>query len=170
MRRPSQYGWTLGHLSIDGVFECYTCEDVIRPPGVKVVGLTAIPPGRFAIRITKSQRFGVMLPLLLNVPMFEGIRIHAGNTDHDTDGCILVGTAYNRRGVLNSRVALAALLSKLARAQARGEAVWITVESPASQESRDGSVLVAVSSPSPEAPGSPGAAPVGGGAGQRLDT
>src|SRR5262245_59056606 len=81
---------TIGHLFIDGQYQCFTLEDEIRD-GPKVMHETAIPVGRYRVVITRSQRFERMLPLLLDVPNFEGIRIHAGNTDKDTSGCILVG-------------------------------------------------------------------------------
>jgi hypothetical protein len=80
---------TIGELLIDGIFECYTLEDVERD--VKIKGETAIPKGAYKVIINESTRFKRLLPLLLNVPNFEGVRIHSGNTNHDTEGCILVG-------------------------------------------------------------------------------
>jgi len=112
---------TIGHLYIDGEKFCYTLEDRVRPLGEKVPGQTAIPAGRYALAMTYSPRFKVVLPLLKDVPGFEGIRIHAGNTVRDTDGCILVG--YNLEGdmISSSRLALAGLIDKL-RLPA-----WITI-------------------------------------------
>src|SRR5437773_6046728 len=89
-RRASAHGCTIGELVVDGVFECYSLEDEVRG-GPKIPGQTAIPAGRYRVVITPSQRFGRLLPLLEDVPGFEGIRIHAGNTSADTAGCILVG-------------------------------------------------------------------------------
>jgi hypothetical protein len=86
-----QETYTVGHLYIDDVKFCDTLEDKVRAPGVKVFGQTAIPAGKYKVVITFSQRFQRRLPLLLNVPMFDGIRIHPGNTAIDTHGCILVG-------------------------------------------------------------------------------
>src|SRR2546423_440555 len=80
---------TIGELAVNGVFECFTLEDVVRPEKIKRE--TAIPAGRYEIAITFSDKFQKFLPLLLNVPNYEGVRIHSGNRPEDTEGCILVG-------------------------------------------------------------------------------
>lgn len=83
---------TIGKMYVDGVFQCYTLEDAVRPKGApKVYGRTAIEAGTYSVVTTFSNRFQRKLPLLLNVPNFEGVRIHPGNTSKDTDGCILLG-------------------------------------------------------------------------------
>lgn len=106
---------TLGSLYIDGKFQCYTLEDVVR--NKKIFGETAIPKGNYKVIINRSIRFGVDLPLLLNVPNYEGIRIHPGNTDKDTEGCILVGLAVTEQNTLaSSRIAFNALMEKLKHA------------------------------------------------------
>jgi|GEM_PF-177519 len=98
-----------------------------RNGGRKIKGRSAIPEGRYAVVITWSPRLKQWLPLLLGVPMFSGIRIHAGNTAKDTAGCILVGQNLKRGMVLNSRIWLKRLKDKIVEAKARGEGVWITV-------------------------------------------
>jgi hypothetical protein len=110
---------TTGELSIDGVFECYTLEDCIRP--VKVKGMTAIPAGRYRVIITQSRRFKRLLPLLLNVPQFEGVRIHSGNVAADTEGCILVGRTKGKDFVGESRAAFDKLFARLLAAVATEE-------------------------------------------------
>lgn len=120
---------TIGELSVDGVFECFTLEDV-RRPGPKIYGETAIPPGTYDVVITRSQRFQRMLPLLVNVPDFTGIRIHPGNTAKDTDGCILVGRVRNDDLIMSSVAALDALQPKIAAALAQGDRVTIAVRDP----------------------------------------
>jgi hypothetical protein len=102
---------TIGELSIDGKFECYTLEDKERD--VKIKSETAIPKGEYKVIINQSNRFKRLLPLLLNVKNFEGVRIHPGNTNHDTEGCILVGTTRSKDFIGSSRVAFQRLFKKM---------------------------------------------------------
>lgn len=127
-RQPSADGCTIGRLAIDGVFACRTLEDVERK-GPKIAHETAIPAGRYRVAITRSARFGKMLPILLDVPGFDGIRMHSGNVAADTAGCILVGQSKANDSILGSRLALAELQPKIAGALARHEEVWIQIES-----------------------------------------
>ena len=85
---------TIGQLYLNGKFLCYTLEDVARQEGLKIYGETAIPQGTYKVIVNRSNRFQRDMPLLLEVPMFEGIRIHGGNTDQNTLGCVLV--AHNK--------------------------------------------------------------------------
>ena len=124
---------TIGSLSLDGKFECFTLEDCDRhlenpQKGVKVYGHTAIPRGKYKIIINRSTRFQRDMPLLLQVPYFEGIRIHSGNTDKDTDGCILVGDSRGNDYVGESRVAFGRLFDKLQAAIDAGEEITIEVK------------------------------------------
>lgn len=123
-RQPSQPWGTPGRLSIDGEPESFTLEDIVRD--VKIPGDTAIAAGRYRVVIDYSQRFQKLLPRLLNVPNFSGVRIHAGNTAADTHGCILVGLGRAPRGITRSRAAMARLLPQIAQAATKGE-VWIDI-------------------------------------------
>ena len=126
IREPSTVAATMGILLIDGVFTCWTLEDVVRE--VKIPGETAIPAGRYNVRLSLSQRFQKLLPEILTVPNFKGIRIHAGNTQADTAGCVLVGRvrAYDR--VEESKLALMHVMEHLRRATTAGDPITITIE------------------------------------------
>lgn len=107
--------------------ECFTVEDVVRT-GPKVPHETAIPPGTYGVVINHSPRFGKVLPQLLDVPNFVGIRIHAGNhANPDSSGCILVGLGRSATGVTRSRDAMNRLQPQIAEALARGQRVEIEV-------------------------------------------
>ena len=100
---------TIGELSIDDKFYCYTLEDIdrdIEKKGcqAKIQNETAIPRGTYEIVINYSERFQRTMPLLLNVPCFGGIRIHVGNFPKDTDGCILLGKDKGIDQILNSKI------------------------------------------------------------------
>ncbi len=115
---------TIGKLYVDDQFECYTLEDKVRP--VKIKGETAIPAGRYEVIIDFSQRFGRMLPLFLNVPNFEGVRIHPGNTAADTEGCILVGETKDAEFIGQSKLAFEGLFNKLKTAS-ESEKIFIEI-------------------------------------------
>lgn len=104
---------TIGEVHFDGVFFCYSLEDTCRAKGVKIQGQTAIPAGRYEILITHSTRFNRETPQLMNVPNFEGIRIHPGNTAVDTQGCILPGYKKDVDAVYDSQKAYNALLEEI---------------------------------------------------------
>ena len=116
---------TIGELSIDGKFECYVIEDVERE--TKVFGKTAIPKGTYEVVITMSNRFKNPLPLLLNVPNYEGIRIHTGNTALDTEGCLILGQTRSIDFVGRSKLAMSAFMPKLKEGLKNGK-VFITIE------------------------------------------
>ena len=103
---------TIGELTIDGKFECYTLEDKERE-FVKIKGETAIPKGTYKVIINQSNRFKRLLPLLIGVPNFDGVRIHAGNSNHDTEGCILVGQNRSVDYITKSRKAFDSLFKKM---------------------------------------------------------
>ena len=135
--------YTIGRLyiqdSVDdeylaGTKKIYFC-DTLEPTwrdyahgGRKIKGHSAIPEGRYAVVISYSPKFKQWLPILLGVPNFSGIRIHAGNTAKDTEGCILVGENREVGKVLDSRKWLKGIKHKIVAAKERGEAVWITIE------------------------------------------
>ena len=138
--------YTIGRLYIrqqvmdeylPGTEDKYFC-DTLEPTwrdyangAYKVKGRSAIPEGRYAVVITWSPKFGAWLPLLVGDEVFRkqwsGVRIHAGNTAKDTEGCILVGKNREVGKVLDSRIWVHRLKQKMVEAKDRGEAVWLTV-------------------------------------------
>ena len=104
---------TVGKMYVDGVYECYTLEDAVRN-GTKVIGKTAIPIGTYKVIIDASTRFKQDMPHILDVPDFTGVRIHAGNTSADTDGCILLGSTWAGKDFIgNSKIAYKKFFDKL---------------------------------------------------------
>jgi hypothetical protein len=125
---------TLGQLSVNGAFFCYTLEDQIREvkgqltSAWKVDRATAIPEGRYRIELVDSPKFGKQTLTLIEVNDFKYIRIHSGNDEDDTEGCILVGDVITPSLLLRkSKVALARLKAIVIAAIARGESVWIDI-------------------------------------------
>ena len=133
-REPSTLTSTPGTLSVNGSFECFTLEDLVRevhgqPVATwKVADKTAIPVGTYTVTIDFSNRFQRSMPLIKDVSGFDGIRIHSGNTAADTDGCILLGTTRSGPdNVSGSRDAYAGFFPKLQAAISRREPVTITI-------------------------------------------
>jgi len=116
---------TIGRLYLNDVYFCNTLEDVCRDLNKdgdlkdsgesKVFGETAIPAGTYKFMINMSNRFKTMMPLLMNVEGFEAIRIHSGNTDIDTHGCILLGLTRTRDGIGQSKLAFIKLMEHLSK-------------------------------------------------------
>ena len=129
-----QPGYTVGEITVDGDKMGFTLEDEVREqPGQpvkfwKVAGKTAIPSGKYRVHISLSTRFRRLLPLLLEVPGFAGVRIHAGNSSVDTEGCILVGAMWGGGDwISQSRVAFDAIYTKIYAAWRRGEPITLEI-------------------------------------------
>lgn len=134
MRTSLNTNSTLGKLAINGVFECYTLEDTVRevlgtPVSVwKQYGRSAIPVGVYQVTVDWSPHFNRLMPHIDNVPGFDGIRIHPGNTDHDTLGCVLLGkTIVGPDAIGSSRVAFDIFFGKLQAALGDSEYCDISV-------------------------------------------
>ena len=128
---------TIGDFLINGLRYYYTLEDKDRqrqPDGsilpwsrdLKVYGETAISYGRFQVITCFSNRFKKVMPLLLNVPDFDGIRIHGGNTDRDTHGCPLIGCEKGNDCIRESKKAFDDFFPRLTSALKRGK-VYIEI-------------------------------------------
>mgnify|MGYP000795529038 CR=1 FL=1 len=120
---------TIGELLVNDKYLCDTLEDRVRPEGEKVYGKTAIPEGTYEMVLSYSPRFKKILPEILNVPNFTGIRIHCGNSSADSSGCILVGTWDGEKEdwVSDSKIAFNKLMSLLEEATNNKEKITITV-------------------------------------------
>lgn len=151
-RDPSEHETTFGKLSVNGSYYCESLEDQIRElpklPGEsdeawvarwKIPRKTAIPAGRFPVTIDRSKRFNRLMPHILNVSGFSGIRIHALNTAAETEGCPGVGrervnwasaNAPPIPGLMHSGAAFAPLFDEMKVAFGKGEEIWITVKNP----------------------------------------
>lgn len=133
---------TFGRLLADDEHRlCYTLEDEVREvPDVpvadwKIKSATAIPAGRYRLTLEYSQRFGPDTLTVHDVPGFSYIRMHAGNTEADTDGCPLLGMEIDPRGIVGgtSRQAVKLVQYLVRDAIERGEEVWLTVNNHVEQ-------------------------------------
>ena len=147
-RKYLKEDYTIGHLYIDDKYFCDIIEDRVRDFNKdgdlldtneeKVYGKTAIPYGRYRIDMkTRSPKYslrsaylwcGGYLPRLVDVPHFDGILIHAGNTASDSAGCLLCGENKIKGGVVNSMATLRKLYAELKLADSKKEEIWITIE------------------------------------------
>lgn len=122
VRNTQSVGFTEGKLYINGIFECYTVEDADRSleaGGVKIQNKTAIPKGVYEVVLSMSPRFKKVLPEILNVSGFSGVRIHSGNSSKDTEGCIILGAVNSSTDddwVGSSKVAMDRFMPKLRKA------------------------------------------------------
>ena len=128
--------YTMGKLFVNSKYFCDVIEDTVRDLNMdgdlddcgegKVYGKTAIPYGRYEVKLTMSNRFNKVLPILIGVKGFEGIRIHSGNTEQDSLGCLIVGENKEVGKVLNSRVTMDKLMKEFE--SHKMEKHYITIE------------------------------------------
>lgn len=130
-------GYTISRLFIDGERICEALEDTDR--GLrqdmpieeirkrKVYGRTAIPMGRYRVIMSLSPKFGKVLPEVLDVPGFVGIRIHSGNVPGDTAGCVLPGRNTEKGKVLQSTKYTGIVIDRINEAIRNGNDVWLKV-------------------------------------------
>jgi hypothetical protein len=124
--------YTPGKLYYNGVQFCFTVEDEDRHledgQEEKVYGRTAIPRGRYRLLATFSHRFQRVLPILLGVPGFEGVRIHGGNTAEDSSGCILVGKVRTSTGIAQRSDTVERIIDMIDGANDTGAEVWLEIK------------------------------------------
>ena len=130
VREPSTDSGTFSKFYVNGMYQCESLEDVDRrleDGGKKIPDETAIPRGVYKVIIDWSNRFKKEMLHVLDVPGFEGIRIHAGNTNADTEGCLLLGTGRANGWLLNSRAAVDRVFATVETALDKGEEVTLEV-------------------------------------------
>lgn len=141
-RKWPKADYTVGRLYVDGKFFCNTLEDTVRDLSrgtAKIAGQTAIPAGTYRVtldvvspkysnfsRYPWAKPYGGRVPRLLDVPFFDGILIHPGNTPEDTSGCILVGENSAPGRVLNSVATFRKLMDECLL-PARGSGITIEI-------------------------------------------
>jgi len=116
--------YTIGKLYENGIYICDTIEDVVR--NIKIKDKTAIPIGKYKVIVNMSNRFKRLLPLLIDVPGFDGIRIHNGINETSTSGCVIVGENKVKGEVTNSRFWMNKVCDNMIAAQKKG--IKITIE------------------------------------------
>jgi hypothetical protein len=126
-RRDLKDDRTLGAILVDGAHLAYTLEDAVRP--VKIQNETAIPCGVYEVIVNYSQRFSRPLPMLLDVPNFTAIRLHAGNGPRNTEGCILIGKESDGERIWNCSAVVSELTFRIRNATSTGK-VFIEVLNP----------------------------------------
>ena len=136
IREPSQHGATLGVVFVNDQFFSFSLEDQLREvkgqpvESWKVKGQTAIPEGVYRCRLSWSPKFQKVLPEVLEVPGFTGIRIHSGNRHEDSEGCVLIGFQRANAVISESRAAMARLIVDMDVAKDTGEPITLLIENP----------------------------------------
>lgn len=121
---------TISNVTVDDHFVCFFLEDKDRKledGGTKVYGKTAIPRGFYDIKMDYSPKYKKNMPHILDVPQYEGVRIHPGNEEKDTEGCLLPGMSYKKDWVSESNKAYELLLSMMINAWQAGENVTLEI-------------------------------------------
>lgn len=132
IRNNSGEKYTLGRMYLDNVFFCHTCEDEDRflegQVTEKVYGATAIPRGRYKVETSYSNRFCRVLPIVLDVPGFTGIRLHGGNRAEDSDGCLLVGQVRTSSGIAQCATTVQRVIDQIEDAADLGIETWLEIK------------------------------------------
>ena len=147
-RKWKKQNYTISNLTIDGEWFCNVLEDTDRNlddsmsiekiKSLKKPSITAIPRGTYEVSLDiTSPKYSKIpfykelcngkLPRLLYVKGFDGILIHAGNTDKDSSGCLLVGQNKVKGQVINSRETFKALYKLLKDRRIKGEKITIKI-------------------------------------------
>ena len=123
--------WTSGELFANGIHFGFTCEDPDRKledGGTKIQNETAIPRGKYRVILSKSVRFGKIMPEVLGVPQFSGIRFHGLNTAAQSQGCVGVGAELTPTGIRDCATVNAVLIRMIGDCIAQGNKCWLEVK------------------------------------------
>lgn len=124
-RKYLKQGYTIGYWIVDGKLMCNTLEDEVRDLNKngkfdngekKIYGESAIPYGKYKIKMTYSPKYKRMMPQVMDVPHFTGIRIHAANKPTELEGCIALGENKVKGGLINSRLHVNVFIDMLVKA------------------------------------------------------
>ena len=136
-RKYKKNNYTIGQLFINNEYFSDCLEDTDRGltsnmsieeiKRIKVPGNTCIPYGTYKITITYSPKFKKNLPLINDVKGFEGIRIHSGNNNNDTSGCLLLGFNKIKGGVINSKVTVDKFIDIIQKTINSGEIITLSI-------------------------------------------
>ena len=122
--------YTIGQMFIDDEYFCDTLEDTVRDltnVQDKIYGRTAIPAGTYPVILDYSGHFKKLLPHILDIPFFSGVRIHSGNDVEDTNGCILVGSYHHAGYIIESRATMEKLMKKLRETTNKGDRITLSI-------------------------------------------
>ena len=122
--------YTIGQMFIDDEYFCDTLEDTVRDltnTKDKIYGRTAIPAGTYPVILDYSGHFQKLLPHILDIPFFSGVRIHSGNDVEDTNGCILVGSYHHAGYITESRATMEKLMKKLRETIDKGDRITLSI-------------------------------------------
>jgi hypothetical protein len=119
-----------GWVELAGSPVCFCLEDPIRRLGPngegKIPGQTGIPAGRYQMIMNLSHRFQKIMPLILKVPSFSGIRWHSGNDHDDTSGCLLIGREYiNEDYIRGGSVLTPVVYDMIREGLDQGQEIWV---------------------------------------------
>lgn len=124
-------GFTRGALSFEGKPFCFTVEDEDRHlethPEAKIHGKTCIPRGHYRITVSFSHHFGKLLPEILNVPNYSGIRAHGGNKAENSEGCLICGRVQTPDGVAQCAPVIQRMIDTIQSVEEEGGECWIKI-------------------------------------------
>lgn len=131
IRHGEKEAHTPGKVYASGLFFCFSCEDedrFLEKGGVKIKGKTAIPRGVYELVLSFSHRFQKVLPEVLCVKDYSGVRCHGGNEAEDSEGCPLLGQVRTSTGVAKCADTVQRMIKMIESATDQGRRVFLEVK------------------------------------------